>query len=150
MSFAFDAFWTALKTLEESIAITSPVAMQVKRAYWGAPAQAVTDLPSVINALNASEREFGAGTRDQTLTINIQLLAARATVEDERSSRIATEFWFATQDRFDSDPRIGGTVTWSVLQGASPTVPVILQHAGQAYIGFDAVLTVHIAGAFEF
>jgi len=72
----------------------------------------------------------------------MQLFAARVTPEDERSSRIATSFWTAAKDVFDANTSIGGTVQFSTLRGASPTVPVLLQHGGQAYIGFDAFLEV--------
>lgn len=139
----FQAFWAALQSLEQSIAITSPVAMQVKRAYWGAPTGQALDLPCVINALSEPERTIGlGGRRHERMTVTVQLLAARATPEDERSSIIATEFWQAAKGAFDADATIGGTVMHAVLRGGSPTVPVVLQHAGQAYIGFDAALEI--------
>lgn len=146
----FDTFWTRLKALEEGIAITSPVALTVKRGYWGAPPSALPDLPCVINSLSETERALGFGSRDQSLRINVQLLAAKATVEDERSSRIATAFWFAAKDAFDEDLTIGGTVSLSSLRGADPTVPVILTHAGQAYIGFNAFLDIQDVENFTF
>lgn len=139
----FDSFWIALKALEESVAITSPVTAQVKRAYWGAPAGQALDLPCAINALSEPERTLGLGNRrEQRMQVRLQLLAARATPEDEQSSRIATAFWFAAKSKFDADTSIGGTVMFSTLRGADPTVPVILQHAGQGYIGFDAILEI--------
>jgi hypothetical protein len=148
----FTTFWTKLQALEKGIAITSPVAKQVKAAYWGGPNQAfdVGDLPCVINALAEPDRSIGFGTRDQRLRVNVQLLAAKATVEDAQSSLIATAFWFAAKDKFDEDITVGGTVSLSVLKGFDPTVPVILQHAGQAYIGFSAVLEIQDVEEFTF
>lgn len=146
----FDTFWTNLRALEEGIAITSPVAMTVKRAYWGAPPSALPDLPCVINALSEPDRALGFGSRDQRLRVHVQLLAARIAVEDERSSRIATAFWFAAKNKFDLDLTIGGTVSLSALQGADPTVPVLLTHGGQAYIGFNAFLDIHDVETFTF
>jgi len=63
-------------------------------------------------------------------------------VEDTQSALIATAFWFAAKDIFDKATSIGGTVAWSTLQGLDPTVPVILTHAGQAYIGFSGILQI--------
>jgi len=139
----FDVFLDRLIALEKTIGITSPVAATVKRVYFGAPANSISDLPCVINTLAEPERTLGmAGRREERYRINIQLLVARAAPEDERSSRIAAAFWFAAKNAFDADTSIGGTVMFSTLRGANPTVPVILQHGGQAYIGFDAFLDV--------
>ena len=139
----FDLFLDKLIALEKTISITSPVALQVRRAYFGAPADAITDLPCIINSLAETDRTLGlAGRREETYRINVQLLAAKATPEDERSSRIAAAFWFAAKDVFDADTTIGGTVLFSTLRGANPTVPVLLQHGGMAYIGFDGFLEV--------
>ena len=146
----FTTFWTALETLEKSIKITSPVSLQVSRVYWGAPTKSITDLPCVINALSEPDRVLGFGSRDQRLRINVQLLAAKATVEDERSSLIATAFWYAAKDAFDADITIGGNVSFSTLRGADPTVPVILEHAGQAYIGFNGYLDIQDVEDFNF
>ena len=146
----FDSFYTKLEALEKSIKITSPTSTQVKRAYWGAPGKAIADLPCVVNALTETERTLGFGSRDQMVRINVQLLATKSTVEDPRSSRTATALWFAAKDAFDRDTSIGGTVAWSTLRGADPTVPVILVHAGQAYIGFNAFLDIQDVEAFDF
>lgn len=146
----FNAFWSKLAALEKEIQITSPVKLAVANTYWGAPPKALSALPAVINALSETERTLGFGSRDQRLRISVQLLAARATVEDERSSQIATALWFAAKDAFDGDTTIGGTVSLSTLRGGDPTVPVILTHAGQAYIGFNAYLEIHDVEAFEF
>ena len=146
----FTTFWTKLEALQKSIVITSPVAKQVKRCYFGAPPEQLTDLPCIINALSEPDRVLGFGSRDQRLKINVQLLAAQATVEDQRSSMIAAAFWYAAKDTFDKDTTIGGTVSFSTIKGADPTVPVILQHGGQAYIGFNAALEIHDVEAFTF
>jgi len=139
----FDLFLDRLFTLQRSITITSPVNLTVRRAYWGAPSENITDLPCFINTLSETERVLGMGTRrEEQIRINMQLLAARARPEDERSSRIASAFWFAAKNVFDADTTIGGSVVFSTLQGANPTVPVLLQHSNTAYIGFDAVLVV--------
>ena len=139
----FDAFLDKLILLEKTISIASPITSTVKRVYFGAPANAITDLPCIINALAEPDRTLGmASRREEKYRINVQLLVARATPEDERSSRIALSFWIAAKDVFDADKTIGGTVMFSTLRGANPTVPVILQHGGQAYIGFDGFLEV--------
>ncbi len=146
----FTTFWTKLEALEKTIKITSPASKQVKRAYWGATPQAITDLPCIINTLSEPDRVLGFGSRDQKLRINVQLLAAKATTEDAQSSLIATALWYAAKDVFDGDVTIGGTVSFSTLKGADPTVPVILTHANMAYIGFNAILELHDVEAFSF
>ena len=146
----FTTFWANLETLEKAIAITSPSSSRVKRAYWGAPQQEVTDLPCVINALSETNRTLGYGSRDQNLRINVQLLVASATVEDTHSALKATSFWFAAKDAFDEDITIGSTVSFSTLRGADPTVPVILTHGGRAYVGFNAYLDIQDVEDFTF
>ena len=139
----FDLFIDRLNSLQRSISISSPVSMVVKRTYWGAPAGAISDLPAIINTLSEPERSLGMGARRESMyRVAVQILVARATPEDERSSRIATAFWFAAKAVFDADRTIGSTVTHAILQGANPTVPVLLQHGGQAYIGVDALLDI--------
>lgn len=146
----FTTFWTKLEALEKTIAIASPVSKQVLRAHWGTPGQNITDLPVIVNTLSEPDRVLGFGSRDQKLRITVQCLVARATVEDTRSSLIATSFWFAAKDAFDEDVTIGSTVSFSTLRGGDPTVPVILQHGGQAFIGFNAVLDIQDVEEFTF
>jgi len=148
----FINFWTALETLEKSIAVTSPSSAKVKAAYWGGPSQSysVPDLPCVINTLSEPERVLGFGSRDQGMRVTVQMLVADATKDDPEASMLATAMWFATVDKFDADQTIGGTVALSSLKGQDPTVPVILQWAGQAYIGFSAVLDVKDVEDFTF
>jgi hypothetical protein len=88
----FTSFWTALETLEKSIAVTSPSAKHVKAAYWGGPSQsfAPPDLPCVINSLSESNRTLGFGSRDQGLRVNVQMLVADATIDDPAASMLAT------------------------------------------------------------
>ena len=144
------SFLSALDTLEKTIAITAPVALSIKRTYWGAPSSALPDLPCIVNAMSEPERILGFGSREQQVHINVQLFAARADIEDAQSALIATAFWFAAKDIFDKSTSIGGTVAWSTLRGGDPTVPVILAHAGQAYIGFSAMLDIQDVEAFTF
>jgi hypothetical protein len=146
----FDTFLTKLQALQKAIKITSPAGVQGKETYWGATMQAITDLPCIVNALTESDRVIGFGTRDQKLRVNVQCFVAKAETEPARSSRIATALWFAAKDAFDKDITIGGTVSLSVLRGGEPTVPVILTHAGQAYIGFDAYLDIEDVEGFTF
>ncbi|MFA7462334.1 MAG: hypothetical protein WCY59_04215, partial [Anaerovoracaceae bacterium] len=68
----FTNFWTDLQNLEKKIKITSPGTIKVKAVYWGAPPQAISDLPAIINALSESDRVLGFGSRDQRLRINVQ------------------------------------------------------------------------------
>jgi len=146
----FTTFWAALEALEKTIAITTPVARTVKRAYWGAPATALPDLPCCINTLSEAERVLGFGSREQLVKVHIQLAVAKGQADDTQSPAIATALWFAMKDAFDRSTTIGGTVAWSTLRGGEPTVPVVLEHAGQAYIGVSAVLDIQDVEGFTF
>lgn len=147
----FTTFWTAIETLEKSIAITGPVPMQVKRAFWGAPSQDINDLPCFINAMSEPERSLGFGNqRNQRVRISIQLLVSKSPVDNAQSSLLATAFWYAAKNAFDRDRKIGDTVALSTFRGEEPTVPVLLQHGGHQYIGFNAVLEIHDVEQFEF
>jgi hypothetical protein len=146
----FTSFKTKLDILEKSIAITTPSTTSVQRVYWGAPAGSVMELPCIFNALAEPDRTLVFGSREQGVRITVQCLVQRATVEDEAAALRATALWFAAKDKFDADYTIGGTVSFATLKGGNPTVPVILQHAGEAYIGFDAILEITDAEAFTF
>lgn len=146
----FTTFKTKLDILEKSIAITSPAITSVKRVYWGAPAGSVLELPCIFNALTEPERTLGFGSREQGPRITVQCLVQKATIEDEAASLRATALWYAAKDKFDKDYTITGTVSFATLKGGNPTVPVILTHAGEAYIGFDAVLEILDAESFTF
>ncbi len=146
----FNTFWEKLKALQEGISIDSPAIMKVKRCYWGAPPKALAELPAVLNAVSESERTLGFGSREQRLRVNVQMLVAKATVEDVKNAQIATAFWFAAKDAFDRDYTIDGSVSFSTLRGADPTVPVVLSHANLAYIGFNAFLEIDDFRAFDF
>lgn len=140
-----DLFLDRLNTMQRSISITTPVVMTVKRIYWGAPSGAISELPAIINTLSETERTLGMGARKESrYRVSVQMLVARATPEDDRNNRLATNFWFAAKHAFDADRTIGGTVTFATLLGANPTVPLLLQHGGQAYIGFDAFLDIQV------
>jgi hypothetical protein len=139
----FSAFLDSLNALQMTISITSPIATTVRRTYWGAPTGTIIDVPAIVNDMTETERSVGMGARGESrYRVGVQLLAAKATPEDTRSSIIATELWFAAKRAFDANPTISGTVTHAILRGANPTVPVLLQHAGQTYIGFEAMLDI--------
>jgi len=153
----FADFWKALQNLEKSISIDSPTKISIKRAYWGAPQNELNELPCAINVMSEPDRSVGfGGGRNQKLQIHIHVAVAKASVENEHSSMTTTALWFAAKDAFDRDRTIGGTVSLSLLRGGGsnvapqPVAPVILQHGGQAYIGFSAVLDVQDASKIEF
>lgn len=146
----FTSFQGKLEILQKTIAITSPAAATVKRVYWGAPAGSVLELPCIFNALTEPDRTLNYGSRDQKLLITVQCLVQKATVEDSAASLRATALWYAAKDVFDADHTIDGSVSFATLKGGNPTVPVILTHAGEAYIGFDAVLEVQDFESFTF
>lgn len=145
----FTTFKTKLETLLKSIAITAPVAAQIKNAHLGALPNALS-LPTARWDLTDNQRQIGFGSRDQRYSVNIQVLISEMGAEDQHSSLKAFNFWSAAKDKFDADITIGGTVSLSVLQGGVPTVPVIIEHGGKAYIGFTAVLDIQDVEDFTF
>lgn len=148
----FKHFWKELADLQKSVEIFRPEKIKVKAAYWGAPPQQLipSDLPCFINSMSMPDRILGFGARQQTMRIHMQLLVARATVEDPKSSLIATALWFKMLDVFDSNLTIGGTASITRLRGDEPTVPVRLVNAGESYIGLSAVLDIQDVEDFEF
>lgn len=148
----FKHFWKELADLQKSVEIFRPEKIKVKAAYWGAPPQQLipSDLPCFINSMSMPDRILGFGARQQTMRIHMQLLVARATVEDPKSGLIATALWFKMLDVFDSNLTIGGTASITRLRGDEPTVPVRLVNAGESYIGLSAVLDIQDVEDFEF
>ena len=148
----FKHFWKELADLQKSVEIFRPEKIKVKAAYWGAPPQQLipSDLPCFINSMSVPDRILGFGARQQTMRIHMQLLVARATVEDPKSGLIATALWFKILDVFDSNLTIGGTASITRLRGDEPTVPVRLVNAGESYIGLSAVLDIQDVEDFEF
>lgn len=148
----FKHFWKELADLQKSVEIFRPEKIKVKAAYWGAPPQQLipSDLPCFINSMSMPDRILGFGARQQTMRIYMQLLVARATVEDPKSGLIATALWFKMLDVFDSNLTIGGTASITRLRGDEPTVPVRLVNAGESYIGLSAVLDIQDVEDFEF
>ena len=148
----FKHFWKELADLQKSVEIFRPEKIKVKAAYWGAPPQQMipSDLPCFINSMSMPDRILGFGARQQTMRIHMQLLVARATVEDPKSGLIATALWFKMLDVFDSNLTIGGTASITRLRGDEPTVPVRLVNAGESYIGLSAVLDIQDVEDFEF
>lgn len=148
----FKHFWKELADLQKSVEIFRPEKIKVKAAYWGAPPQQLipSDLPCFINSMSVPDRILGFGARQQTMRIHMQLLVARATVEDPKSCLIATALWFKILDVFDSNLTIGGTASITRLRGDEPTVPVRLVNAGESYIGLSAVLDIQDVEDFEF
>lgn len=138
----FSNFKDELHKLQKSISISTPVSQQVQEAHWGAVPKSVTGMPIFINNLTETGRQLGFGQRTTDIRVNMQLFVATSRTEEERASEIATNFWFAAKDVFDGDTTINDTVCFSVLQGADPTVPVLFEHGGQAYIGFNAFLNI--------
>jgi hypothetical protein len=146
----YSTFKTKLLAIETGISITSPTSMTIKRAYWGVPDGSIVELPTVINSMSETDRILGFGSRDQMLRIVINAFVAKVQTENETSCDIATAFWFAMKDAFDGDHTITDTVSMATLRGAEPTVPVLLNYAGQAYIGINAYLDIQQAEAFSF
>lgn len=144
----FALFLEKLEELEKTIAITSPVNSRVRAVYTGAPGETLTTLPCVINTFSETQRDVGFGGRDETLLVNIQLMATRS--PNVNASMAAAALWFAAKDVFDADRTIGGTVAVSTLRSSDPGFPVLLTHGGATYIGFSAVLEVRVAEELTF
>ena len=146
----FIKFLKQLEIITKTIKIGKPVNLQVKRLYWGAPTQTIADLPAVIATMTEPERTLGFGSREQIIRVNLQLMVGKSMPDNSTLAEAATVLWFAAKRVFDKNTSINGTVEWSTLRGADPTVPVILQHSGYTYIGFNSYLDILAYGAFDF
>ena len=139
-------------TKEGGLSITSPVNLSIKKAWKYMPRQnvALPELPAFMNSWTALPVDFGiSGLRALNYRVHIQLLVAKATVEDDRSADIATAFWEKMRDAFDADLTLGDTVTLAVLRGGDPTL-VVIERAKESFIGLNAYLDVEIKQSFAF
>lgn len=124
--------------IQQSLSITSPVALSIKRAYkYVPPQEAALDLPCWQNSWTMVSETRGFGSREQLYTVNMQLLVADA--DQDRAADIATAFHVALVDALDNDRTLGGTVTRQDLRGGNPTL-VVFERSGNVYLGLNLFL----------
>lgn len=145
MSYTLTAALDRIVAIQAAIAITSPLALTIARAYKDPPG-AVQDTPCFLNVIEPGEIKYGPGCQRQTHHVKMQLL-----VKDEQAadaSAIARAFLETTRTAFNGDIRLAGTCTVAVL-GATAGVTG-LQYAGVQYIGFELPLLVQMYEAVTF
>jgi hypothetical protein len=132
--------------IEAGLTISSPQTMSVKRVYdfFPSSSQVISDLPCFTNQLTVLpvDRTHMMRRREREYEVAIQFYAGISQPDDERNGQVALQFLNAAIEAFDADVSLAGQVTLSLLRGGTPTAPIILEQAGKAYIGFEAVLEI--------
>lgn len=136
---------------EATLAITSPVTSSIKKAWPYFPPQNVLlpELPAFMNSWDLVREDRFIDLRVQIYTVNMQLYAAKATIEQDRGADIASAFMEQLVDALDADITLAGSVTSHNLRGGSPTL-AILERAGDSYIGLNLFLDLEMKEAKTF
>ena len=140
-----------ITVIQLAMAITSPVAIAVKKAWKFLPPQNVLipELPAWTNSWDMIREERGIGMRVQFYVVHMQLFVARMTVEDERSFDIATAFMEQVITDFDADISLAGNVTEARIRGGSPTLAG-LDRGNERFVGLDLFLDLEMKEAKNF
>lgn len=128
-----------LTTIQAGLAITSPVALSVKRAWTTTPPQtaALADVPAWTNDVTLLNVERDSGLRIIQYEVHSQLYVYDAS--EDRAADIALAFLTAYIDALDADVSLANTVTQQNLRGNAPTLVTITWN-DRRYIGLDLVL----------
>jgi hypothetical protein len=125
--------------IQDGLAITDPIAEDVKKAYKYVPRANVTltDVPAFTNEWTLTSLDRFVSFRIQNYTVHMQLFVEDADID--RAADIASSFHKELIDALDADIALNNTVTQHSLRGGNPTL-VGLERAGKIYIGLDLFL----------
>lgn len=153
-----------LVIVQEALAITSPMAAAVRKAFKFFP-EPTQELPGdrVFQnewSMQPLDTRRLMSMRELVYTVRTQFLAGSAQSGDvERTEAICTAFWEkliealyplnTTPAALTAALSLNGTCTIATLRGGEPTLGVI-QRGGKAYIGFEAFLELRIEAPFVF
>lgn len=140
-----------LIVLQAGLAITSPVTSSVKKAWPYVPPQnaLLPELPAFTNSWDLVREDRFIDMRVQLYTVQMQLFAADAAIEQDRGADIASAFMEQLVDALDADITLDGSVTSHNLRGGSPTL-AILRRGDRPYIGLDLFLDLEMKEAKTF
>lgn len=138
---------TAMGTKQAALAITAPLAMQVKKVFLVPPkrSQALNDFPCVINTWKLDNIEWGldvaGGPRHEFYSITVQVFVADADLD--QGALIASAFLAKYITSIEDDYTLGGLVQQLDIRGGDPTLG-LLEWAGQAYVGLNLYIDAEI------
>lgn len=136
-----------LVALQETVSITSPVAMSITKAYKHPPGrQIAAGAPFVVNTWAFPAQDFNIAQSVHRYTINMQVFCEDADLE--RAGDIAAAFHEAILNAWRADPKLTQAgvagVIGAHLRGGDPTL-VALEYNGKTYAGLDLFLDCQIA-----
>ncbi len=137
----------ALVILERSLKITDPEVMQVERAYLFPPpgSEGMSSSPTWINTWRLTAYQTGAGLREQTYEVHMQMAVKNA--DQDIAAEIATSFHVALIDALGLSIGLGGEVNHQLI--ASGQIGLI-KIAGIDYVGLDEKVELYIKDFFAF
>lgn len=136
-------------TLQNGLAITTPVAASISTAYKYPPdpATAFPNTPCFVNTWTFDREERGASQRRLFYTVRMQLFVANA--DPARAADIATAFHVQLGNSLDADVTLNGAVTEASRRGEDPTL-VRAEWADRSYVGTDEFVDLVIVEAHTF
>jgi hypothetical protein len=134
------------------VSVTSPATVTIKNAYKVVPDAkvALPDLPVVINLTSFAGQVASANMRILSYRVRMQCFVGRATVDDALNADLSVALWEKMLDNFSADLTLAGNVSLALFDDDGNELPSRLEWAGQAYIGFTALLNLQITQAFTF
>lgn len=137
---------TNLVALQESVSITDPVNMSIRKAYTHHPGKSVNPgMPFIFNTWTFPAQDLAISQEVHRYTINMQVHVEDA--DGERAGDIASAFHEALLNAWRADPKLtqNGSpgVIGAALRGGEPTL-VNFEHNGKLYTGLDLFLDCQI------
>jgi hypothetical protein len=135
-----------LVAVQAAVAVTAPRALAVRRVYRFHPVPGMAiEAPCFANEVSATAWDPVWGSPVALrLTVHTRLFVARVGAGDDD---LLADLVAALVDdylrRLDADPTLGGqALAIENVRGHTPTLPLLLEHGGQGYLG--AVLYVDV------
>lgn len=127
----------------ETVAITTPSAMTIKRVY-PTPPGTVQDLPAIIvfSPSRHIERSFGGTQRMYAVRCRLLLTDS----DKDVGADIVDAFSEALITAFNTNNKIGATPPYGVIVQQDIAEPGTLTAGGKTYSGFDCTFTLNIRG----
>lgn len=143
MSFDIYTVLGALKTIEESVAITVPSAMQMKKVYRTIPTgKGTPETPCTLHLVRPLRVSHIAGARAQIWQIRTQLLVHDAS--QDIAGDVVLNFAMALLNAVSNNLRLNDQPVILTDWSAQSDIPARLEYAGAFYLGADFVTTVTV------
>jgi len=133
--------------IQGKLSITDPGVVEVKKVWKYVPPQnmTITDIPCWMNTWTVGKCIWGAGNqREVPYRVNMKLLAADATQQQDKAADIATAFWGEALKAFQDDHMLGGDDRIQDLEGGEPTL-IIIDYGTRSYVGLNLFLNILVS-----